>query len=197
MFTNSRDKYCIIASILSIIYGLIRIVNVFGQIKSFAAYNLTIAMIRFVVLPGIIALLFLVIGALFLFFRNKLLITGSICAIAFLQAVLIVLQQINLRSMNDYVFSAIIFNLIDILPIIALAGLMLMNMLNIFPTINKMWYIPAILAGLLLLYYAVVCFLTQNYQAFISIAVGTLIDSAVVFAIGRTIPILFSEEEEY
>ena len=83
------------------------------------------------------------------------------------------------------------------MPIIALAGLMLMNMLNIFPTINKMWYIPAILAGLLLLYYAVVCFLTQNYQAFISIAVGTLIDSAVVFAIGRTIPILFSEEEEY
>ena len=190
MFTNSKDKYFIIAGILSIIYGLIRIVNVFGQIKSFAAYNLTIAMIRFVVLPGIIALLFLAIGALFLFFSNKLLVTGSICATVFFQVVLIVLQQINLSSMNDYVFSPIIFNLIDILPIIALAGLMLMNMLNIFPTINKMWYIPVILAGLLLLYYAVVCFLTQNNQAFY-----TLIDSAVVFAISRTIPILFSEEE--
>ena len=195
MFTNSKDKYFIIAGILSIIYGLIIIVNLF-LIKSFAGDILTITIICFV-LSGIIALLFLAIGALFLFFSNKLLITGSICANAFLQAVLIVLQQINLSSMNDYVFSPIIFNLIDILPIIALAGLMLMNMLNIFPTINKMWFIPAILAGLLLLYYAVVCFLTQNYQAFISIAVGTLIDSAVVFAIGRTIPILFSEEEEY
>ena len=195
MFTNSRDKYCIIAGILSIIYGLIIIVNLF-LIKSFAGDILTITIICFV-LSGIIALLFLAIGALFLFFSNKLLITGSICATVFFQVVLIVLQQINLSSMNDYVFSPIIFNLIDILPIIALAGLMLMNMLNIFPTINKMWYIPAILAGLLLLYYAVVCFLTQNYQAFISIAVGTLIDSAVVFAIGRTIPILFSEEEEY
>ena len=195
MFTNSRDKYCIIAGILSIIYGLIIIVNLF-LIKSFAGDILTITIICFV-LSGIIALLFLAIGALFLFFSNKLLITGSICATVFFQVVLIVLQQINLSSMNDYVFSPIIFNLIDILPIIALAGLMLMNMLNIFPTINKMWYIPVILAGLLLLYYAVVCFLTQNYQAFISIAVGTLIDSAVVFAIGRTIPILFSEEEEY
>lgn len=195
MFTNSKDKYFIIAGILSIIYGLIIIVNLF-LIKSFAGDILTITIICFV-LSGIIALLFLAIGALFLFFSNKLLITGSICATVFFQVVLIVLQQINLSSMNDYVFSPIIFNLIDILPIIALAGLMLMNMLNIFPTINKMWYIPAILAGLLLLYYAVVCFLTQNYQAFISIAVGTLIDSAVVFAIGRTIPILFSEEEEY
>ena len=195
MFTNSRDKYCIIAGILSIIYGLIRIVNVFGQIKSFAAYNLTIAMIRFVVLPGIIALLFLAIGALFLFFRNKLLITGSICAIAFLQAVLIVLHKIILKSMYDNVFLSIILNLIDILPIIALAGLMLMNMLNIFPTINKMWYIPVIIAGLCLLYDVVVCFLFKDNQAFIFTAFYTLIDSAVVFAISRTIPILFSEEE--
>lgn len=194
MFTNSRDKYCIIAGMLSIIYGLIQIVNVFGRIKSFPANNLTIAIICFV-LSGIIALLFLAIGALFLFFSNKLLITGSICANAFLQAVLIVLQQINLSSMNDNVFLSIILNLINILPIISLAGLMLMNMFDIFPSINKMWYIPVILAGLLLLYNAVLCFLTQNYQAFIITAFYTLINFAVVFAISRTIPILFSEEE--